>query len=68
MKAKQKEEKKNLTAPELRAELRTAQEKLFRLHFKHRSAPLPNPLELRTLRRHAARLKTWIGEKEAPKQ
>ena len=64
MKAKERAEKRSLTVPELRAELGSRREKLFKLSFKHRSSPLANPLELRTLRRHIARLSSWIGEKE----
>lgn len=64
MKAKVKEEKKNLSLTELRTELRQAQEKSFKLQFKHRVTPLENPLELRHVRRDIARLKTWINEKQ----
>ena len=64
MKAKEKETLRNHSSAELRAELLTAREKLFRLQFKHGVAPAKNPLEMRNLRRHAARLETWIREKE----
>jgi large subunit ribosomal protein L29 len=63
MKAKEKEAKKNLSVSELEAELRSAREKHFKLRFKHRVTPLGNPLELRNLRRHIARLQTWVREK-----
>ena len=63
MKSKELQAKKNLTTQELSAELRGTREKLFSLKFKHRSSPLSNPLELRSLRRHVARLETWIGER-----
>lgn len=63
MKAKQREEKRNLSVSELEAELRAAREKQFKLRFKHRVTPLANPLELRNLRRHIARLQTWVREK-----
>ena len=65
MKAKDKEVKKTLSAAELKSELHQAQDKLFRLSFKHQVTPLANPLELRTMRRHVARLKTWVREKQA---
>jgi len=65
MKAKQREEKRNLSVSELQAELRASREKQFKLRFKHRVTPLANPLELRNLRRHIARLETWIREKSA---
>lgn len=66
MKTTEKETKRNLTAAELQAELRKSEEKLFKLQFKHRSAALANPLELRTLRRDVARLQTWISQKQSP--
>jgi len=65
MKAKDRESLRNHSADELRAELLQTREKLFRLQFKHGVSPVKNPLELRNLRRHAARLETWIREKEA---
>ena len=65
MKAKVREEKRSLSISELQAELRASREKQFKLRFKHRVTPLANPLELRNLRRHIARLETWIREKSA---
>jgi len=65
MKANDRQAKRNLSAAELAAELRQAEEKRFRLTFKHRVTPLTSPLELRELRRHVARLKTWLREKQA---
>ena len=65
MKAKERENLRNHSAAELRVELTQTREKLFRLKFKHGVAPAKNPLELRILRRHAARLETWINEKTA---
>ena len=65
MKIKERQEKGNLTEAELAAELRQTEEKLFKSTFKHRVSPLANPLELRRLRRHVARLNTWIGAKRA---
>ena len=67
MKAKVREEKRNLSISELQAELRASREKQFKLRFKHRVTPLANPMELQTLRRHIARLETWIREKSAAK-
>lgn len=63
MKAKEREAKKHLTTAELETEIRTAREKRFRLVFKHRASRVENPLELRNLRRHIARLETWLGAK-----
>ena len=63
MKSKDKEGLRNHSAAELRAELTQTKEKIFRLQFKHGVSPVKNPLELRNLRRHVARLETWIREK-----
>ncbi|MBI4051215.1 MAG: 50S ribosomal protein L29 [Elusimicrobia bacterium] len=63
MKGKEREKLKALSGVELESELRQAVDKHFRLRFKHRSAPLSNPLELRILRRKMAHLKTLIHQK-----
>ena len=67
MKANDKQLKKALSLAELQTELRQAQEKRFKLQFKHQVTPLTNPVELRTLRRQIARLKTWIHDKQESK-
>ena len=68
MKSREKDEKRNLSISELKAELRSTREKHFRMGFKHRVTPMENPMQLRTLRRHIARLETWIREKSAKAQ
>jgi large subunit ribosomal protein L29 len=68
MKTNEKEQKRALGVAELESELHQAQEKLFKAQFKHQVTPLANPLELRSQRRHVARLKTWIAEKKAAAQ
>ena len=65
MKTKDKDAKRNLTVAELQSELRTTREKHFKIRFKHRVMPVENPMEIRNLRRHIARLETWIKEKES---
>lgn len=65
MKQREKDAKRNLSAAELEAELRASREKQFKLSFKHRAMPVTNPMEIRDLRRHIARLETWIREKQA---
>ncbi len=65
MKAKDRDVKKSLGAAELQGELHQTREKLFKLELKHHVTPLANPLELRSLRRHVARLKTWVAEKQS---
>ncbi len=52
---------------ELQAELRHSREKKLSLSFKHASSPLPNPLELRKLRRKVAVIETLLREKAAAK-
>ncbi len=64
MKAKEKDAKRNLSVAELQAELRSSREKHFKIRFKHRSVSVQNTAELRNLRRHIARLQTWIREKD----
>jgi len=64
MKATDKQAKKNLSAAELKSELRQVQENRFKLKFKHKISPLSSPIELRMTRRHIARLKTWIAQKD----
>jgi len=64
MKSKDRENLRNHSAAELRAELSQTREQLFRLKFKHKVAPAKNPLALRNLSRQVARLETWIREKE----
>jgi large subunit ribosomal protein L29 len=65
MKLKEKEAKRNLSAVEMRSELRQLEQNRFRLSFKHSVTPVKNPIELRSMRKQIARLKTWIKEKEA---
>ena len=67
MKLKEKENQKALSVNELKSALRDAEQKRFQLGFKHSVTPVKNALELRTLRRDIARLKTWIREKELAK-
>ncbi|HBU69791.1 MAG TPA: 50S ribosomal protein L29 [Elusimicrobia bacterium] len=67
MKAKIWQEMKNLSATELEAKLRESEEKLFRLKFKHTTTPLKNPLEIRSLRKVVAKLKTLIKQQSVKK-
>ena len=67
MKLKEREAQKALSVNELKAALRDAEQKRFQLNFKHSVTPVKNALELRTLRREIARLRTWIREKELAK-
>ena len=64
MKQKNWQEITSMSAVELNAKLSELEEKYFRLKFRNSTAPLKNPLEIRSLKRHRARLVTWITQKE----
>lgn len=63
MKSQELKAIRELSANELKAQLREAEEKLFKLKFSHAVSPLKNGLQLRNLKRHRARLLTWIRQK-----
>ena len=67
MKTKEKDALKAKSADELRGDLHKSREQYFKLRFRHRSAPLKNPLELRGLRRQVARLETLLKAKAVAK-
>lgn len=64
MKRQEKAAIQGLGVDELKAQLRETEEKLFKLKFANALAPLKNSLQIRNLKRHKARLLTWIGEKK----
>jgi ribosomal protein L29 len=64
MKAADRDAKKALSPAELLSELRQTQQKRFELGLKRSTGSIQDPLELRRLRRHAARLRTWLRQKE----
>ena len=64
MKAADRDAKKALSAAELLSELRQTQQKRFDLRLKRSTGSIQDPLELRRLRRHTARLRTWLRQKE----
>ncbi len=64
-KGKTKESYASLSAQEIQARLREAEEAHFRLQFRHASNPLKNPMQIRFKRREVARLKTWLQAKES---
>ena len=66
MKANERQAKKALSPAELKNELHQTEDKLFQLRFKHRVATVPNPAEIQSLRRHAARLRTWLNQAAKP--
>jgi len=63
MKTKEKENYKNMNVAELNSNVVELEKKIFQLKFKKASSPLENPIELRTLRRKIAFLKTLISQK-----
>jgi len=65
--AKKKEniEYNQLSVDELKRRLLEGREELFKARFKNSSAPLKNPLMIRTLRREVARLATFLNLKES---
>ncbi|MDR1695817.1 MAG: 50S ribosomal protein L29 [Endomicrobium sp.] len=67
MKSKNWQEMKNMTDSELSVKLNDAQDRLFKLKFRHSAAPVKNPLEIRSLRRDIARIKTLLAQKKESK-
>lgn len=64
MKSNDKENLRNMSPDELGVKLRELEKKLFQLKFKKVSTPLENPLEIRSVRRRMAMIKTWLNEKK----
>jgi len=56
-------ELRTLGAGELSQKLKETQEEITRLRFQHAVVALPDPIQLRRLRREIARIKTVITEK-----
>jgi ribosomal protein L29 len=67
MKSKNWQEMKNMSDAELNAKLGDMQDRIFRLKFRHSTAPVKNPLEIRALRRDIARVKTLLAQKNESK-
>ncbi|NLZ71155.1 MAG: 50S ribosomal protein L29 [Clostridiaceae bacterium] len=57
-------ELRNMTADDLNQELVELKEQLFKLRFQHATNQLDNPMELKTVRREIARVKTILREME----
>jgi large subunit ribosomal protein L29 len=64
MKSKFWSDMKNMTNVELNAKLSELQDKLFKVKFRHSTAPVKNPLEIREIRRNIARIKTLIVQRK----
>ena len=57
-------ELRNMTADDLNQELVELKEQLFKLRVQHATNQLDNPMELKTVRREIARVKTILREME----
>ena len=57
-------ELQNMTADAINTELKQASADLVRMKFDHGSKGLQNPIELKTLKRDIARLKTELRARE----
>jgi large subunit ribosomal protein L29 len=55
---------KGLTLVDLNAKIQEDQLRLKKLEFAHAISPLENPMNIRSLRRDIARLKTELKKKE----
>jgi large subunit ribosomal protein L29 len=55
---------RELTADEIVARIGELKEEQFRLRFRSATAPLENPMLLRTIRRDIARLQTVLTERK----
>ncbi len=64
MKRKDKEVLKNMSLDELRVQGREIEKSQFQIKFRRASAPVENPLQIRTARRKAAIIKTLLRAKE----
>ncbi len=67
MKSKNWQEMKHMSDAELNAKLNDMQDRIFKLKFRHTTAPVKNPLEIRSLRRDIARVKTLLAQKNESK-
>jgi ribosomal protein L29 len=63
LKSQDKVALRQLPAKELQAQLKETEDNLFKLKFANAVAPLKNGHEITHLRKHRARLLTWIREK-----
>lgn len=67
MKRKDKETLRNMGDAELKAQINDLKKQLFQIKFKRSTAPVENPLVLRTARRKIALINTWLRERELAK-
>lgn len=58
------EEIRELTVADLQTRIAELEEERFRLRFRSATEPLEDPLQLRSIRKNIARLKTVLRERE----
>ena len=58
------EEIREMSDADIRTRIGEMEEERFRLKFRSATEPLENPLQLRTIRRDIARLKTILRERQ----
>lgn len=67
MKRKDKESLRNMSDAELRTQVADLKKQIFQISFKRTTAPVENPLVLRTARRKIAMINTWLRQRELAK-
>ncbi len=67
MKRKEKETLSNMSDAELRTQASDLKKQIFQINFKRTTAPVENPLILRTARRKIAMINTWLRQRELAK-
>ncbi|OGR63893.1 MAG: 50S ribosomal protein L29 [Elusimicrobia bacterium GWB2_63_22] len=67
MKRKEKETLSNMSDAELRIQASDLKKQIFQINFKRITAPVENPLVLRTARRKIAMINTWLRQRELAK-
>jgi ribosomal protein L29 len=67
MKRKDKENLKNMGDAELKAQAADLKKQIFQINFKRTTAPVENPLVLRTARRKIAMINTYLRQRELEK-
>jgi large subunit ribosomal protein L29 len=64
VKGQDKSQIRQLPVKELKVQLAETEDKLFKLKFANSISPLKNGHEITHLRKHRARILTWMREKE----
>jgi ribosomal protein L29 len=67
MKSKEKETLKNMGDAEMKALALDLRKQIFQIKFKRITAPVENPLVLRTARRKIAMINTYLRQRELAK-